>query len=66
MLEKLQKFMWISGLSRLVNLPMRDKQLVNSSTRPPCLLTLLLCLLDKQPVPLSCSPVPKFFSEYFV
>ena len=25
MLEKLQKFMWISGLSRLVNLPMQDK-----------------------------------------
>jgi len=25
MLEKLQKFMWISGLSGLVNLPMRDK-----------------------------------------
>jgi len=25
MLEKLQKFMWISELSRLVNLPMRDK-----------------------------------------
>ena len=25
MLEKLQKFMWISGLSRLVNLPLQDK-----------------------------------------
>ena len=25
MLEKLQKLMWISGLSRQVNLPMQDK-----------------------------------------
>jgi len=25
MLEKLQKFMWISGLNGLVNLPKRDK-----------------------------------------
>ena len=43
-----------------------DKQPVLSSTRYYKNVPLLPCLLDKQPVPLSGSPVPKFFSEYFV
>lgn len=47
MLEKLQKFMWISELSRLVNLPMRDKQLVRLSTRYYKNVPMLLCLSCK-------------------